>query len=134
MIPGESELLDTEISEETGTSRTYALNHKTGRIAGFIDEIEAVKQAVYKTLNTERYDYPIYSWDYGFEVKDLYGEDDTFVIPELERRIIDALSVDDRILGCSDFEFDTSKRGVVAVKFTVSTIFGQTEQEVEVDV
>lgn len=38
--------------EETITSRTYAIDWEAGRIAGFIDEQEAVKQFI-KTCLTE---------------------------------------------------------------------------------
>ena len=39
------------------SSRTWRLDAETGRIAGKIDGLEAVKQAVFKILQTERYAY-----------------------------------------------------------------------------
>lgn len=36
-----------------------------------MDGMEAVKQAVYKILQTERYKYVIYDWNYGVELEDL---------------------------------------------------------------
>lgn len=90
---------------------------------GKTDEIGAVQQAVYKILNTERYTYPIYSWDYGVELVDLFGQPIPWVYPELERRITEALVWDDRINGVTDFEFENVKNEVHA-KFTVNTIYG----------
>lgn len=94
---------------------------------GKTDEIEAVKQAVYKILNTERYTYPIYSWNYGIELVDLFGQPIPWVYPELERRITEALVWDDRINSVTEFEFENVKNEVHA-SFTVNTIFGSYEQ------
>ena len=79
-------------------------------IKGKTDYIEAVKQAVYKALNTERYDYPIYSWNYGVELKDLFGMSRDYAISELPRRITEALITDDRIISVDDFQFSYKKR------------------------
>jgi hypothetical protein len=119
---------------ETQPTYTYKLNMETDRIRGCVEGLEAMKQAIYKMLLTERYQYIIYSWDYGIETLDLYGEPATFVCPELERRISEALLVDERIESVSDFEFDTSQKGVVNVAFTAHTIFGDAEVESEVNI
>ena len=55
----------------------------TKRIQGTVDDLDAVIQTIYKILNTERYEYEIYSWDFGIELVDLYGKDITYVVPEL---------------------------------------------------
>ena len=109
---------------ETQPSYTYKLNQVSGRVRGFTDELEAYKQAVYKILNTERYGYIIYSWNYGIELNDLFGKHIAYVVPELERRITEAIMQDDRTDSVSCFKFDTSKFGVVAVTFTVTCIYG----------
>ena len=74
-------------------------------------------------LNTERYQYLIYSWDYGVELLDLFGEPISYVCPELERRITEALLQDDRIEEVDGFEFEVSG-GTVKASFTVHTVFG----------
>ena len=48
-------------------------------------KLVAVKQAVYKIIMTERYQYIMYSWNYGVELLDLFGEPVTYVCPELKR-------------------------------------------------
>ena len=98
-------------------------------ISGFCDELEAMRQVIYKILNTERYQYIIYSWGYGIELVDLYGEPLTYVCPELQRRITEALVQDDRIESVDNFIFDTSEKKIVKVTFTVHTIFGSVEGE-----
>ena len=103
-------------------------------IKGKTDEIEAMKQAVYKILMTERYGSIIYSGNYGIELKDLFGQPVSYVCPELERRITDALLWDKRIESVDNFEFDLSKKGVVSVRFNVRTVFGSFESERQVNI
>ncbi len=101
-------------------------------VNGYWDEIQAMKQVVYKILNTARYRYIIYSWNYGIELEDLFGKPVSFVCPEIERRITEALLQDDRIEAVDSFLFDISKRHIVHVTFNVQTIFGEIGIEKEV--
>lgn len=134
MIPSTTGFLDQDFEMEEQPSRTYIMELNSNSVRGFCDELEAMKQAVFRILNTERYQYIIYSWNYGIETLDLYGEPITYVCPELERRITEALTVDTRITGVSDFEYDTSVKGVVHVSFTVHTIYGDLSAEKGVNV
>jgi hypothetical protein len=122
---------DFEIEEEAG--RTYRMDHEAKRILGYVDGLEAVRQAAFKILSTERYQYIIYSWDYGIETLDLYGEPVSYVCPELERRITDALTQDSRITEVVDFEFETTEKGKLCAAFTVNTVYGALQMEKEVD-
>lgn len=131
MIPTSSEMAeDFETEYELHPSKTYKLQ-ANGTISGLVDEREAMEQAVYKILNTERFNYMIYSWDYGIELDALVGESIMFVIPELERRIEEALMQDERITSIEDFEFELLG-SAVSVSFTVHTIFGDIDSEKEV--
>ena len=134
MIPSGNNILTADLEVESLPSKNYMMHIDRNRISGFCDKAEAVKQAIYKILNTERYEYIIYSWNYGIQLYDLYGEPVTYVCPELERRIIDALSVDDRITSCEGFDFDTSRRGVVVVTFKANTIYGDIDVEKVVNI
>ncbi len=115
----------TEIQKETTQpSYTYHVRYESdGQIRGFCDGIDAMKQAIYKIINTERYQYIIYSWNYGIELRDLFGQPIPFVYAEVQRRIKEALLQDDRITAVTDFEFSNND-GDVAVHFNVSTIYG----------
>lgn len=62
------------------------------------DGREAMEQVIYKILNTERYRYVVYSWNYGIELMDLFGMPADYVCPVLEKRISEALLQDDRIM------------------------------------
>lgn len=87
-----------------------------------------MKQTIYCILNTERFEHLIYSWNYGIELKHLIGENTTFVIPELERVIQEALLQDDRISEVNNFEFNVEKNSII-VKFTVITTVGEIQAE-----
>lgn len=137
MIPSyDEDLIEDFEEDEIEPSLNYKMNLTRERIIGKADGLEAMKQVIFKILQTERYEYPIYSWDYGVELKDLIGRPMTFVLPELERVITEALEADDRIDSVDDFEFEVDKRKV-SVTFTVHTIFGDLENDemgVEVNV
>ena len=123
-----------DFTVESQPSLTHRLLYDNKRFSGHIDDLKAYEQAVYKILQTERYAHLIYSWDYGIELKDLFGQPIPYVIPELERRITDALMADDRTEKVSDFEFDTSEHGVVHVKFKATSIYGETEINTSVEI
>ena len=103
------------------------------QIVGQTDELAAMEQAVYKILNTERYRFVIYSWNYGVELADLFGKPIPWVFSELPRRITEALLQDDRILAVTDFDL-THKRGDVLAKFRVQTTFGDLTVERTVEI
>lgn len=129
MIPSTNNLLTTEITVETQSSKNYKMHFNEKIINGIADELEAMHQVIYKILNTERYQYIIYSWDYGIETLDLYGEPISYVCPEIERRITEALLQDDRIESVDSFEFDYTEKGKLHVTFIVHTIYGDLEEE-----
>lgn len=105
------------------------------RIIRQCDKLKAMEQTVFKILGTERYKYIIYSWNYGIELEDLFGQPVLYACAELERRIKEALLQDDRIDAVDNFDFDvTSKRGSVFATFTVHTIFGDLDEKIEVNI
>jgi hypothetical protein len=111
---------------------TYRYNIKSQRIIGYTDKQEAMRQAIYKIVFTERYQWAIYSWNYGIELADLFGKPTTYCVPEIERRVKEALEWDDRIDFVDSFEFRTEKKSVIYCKFTAHTIFGDVDADFEV--
>lgn len=114
-------------------SKTFKLNIEKSKIDGICDDVEALKQTIFLILNTERYQHLIYSWNYGVELNDLIGEPISFVIPELERRIKEALIQDDRVENVDNFEFQNIK-GKVQCRFSVHTKYGNIKAEKVVSV
>ena len=129
MIPSVTGFLEQDFEIETQPTNTYKMELESNLIRGYTDGQEAMKQAIFKILSTERYQYVMYSWNYGIELIDLYGEPVSYVCPELESRITEALTWDERIESVDNFEFDTSKKGEVLVTFTAHTIFGNVTAE-----
>ena len=134
MIPSGNTILTTDLEVVTMPSKQHRMILDGNRILQTCDGLESVKQAVFKILNTERYKYIIYSWNYGIELHDLFGQPIMFVCPEIERRVKEALLQDDRITAVDNFDFNFPKKGVVAVTFTVHTIFGDLEERTVVNV
>lgn len=122
MIPKNNNI-DIEIIKYP--NHTYKLNSDSS-IIGFVDGIDAIKQTIFKILNTERYSYMIYSWNYGFEVEDLIGEPYNYVRLELQDRIISALTQDDRIEKVKNFRFEKFGDKVL-VNFEIQSIYGEFE-------
>ena len=120
-----------QINESTEPSSTFFIDFEKGRISGFIDEKEAVKQAIMLILNTERYKFLIYSWNYGAELEALIGTHPDIVEDEAERLISEALLQDDRITTVYDFEFSRN-RDTLLVNFKVDSIYGDIDVETEV--
>ena len=120
--------LTDNVEFKSQTSNTYKLNIKKNNISGFIDELNAVKQAVYLILNIERYRYLIYDWDYGFEISDLIGQDIDIIQIEIQKRISDALKQDERITDVYDFIFKKTNK-ILHVSFSINTIFGEYTEE-----
>ncbi len=133
MIPKNAEIALDEIKFESYPSLTYALDPDTNQIHGKVNGLEAVRQAVYLILCTERYQYLIYSWNYGVELAQLIGRPIELVLPEIERCIKEALLQDDRITGIDGFDFEVN-RNKVRCTFTVHSIFGETQAETEVPI
>ena len=107
------------------TSNTFRVRYEEDyKLLGMCDDIEAMKQAIFKIINTERYKYLIYDWNYGIELNDLIGKPIPYVYAEIERRIKEALLADNRIKEVTDFRF-SNNGGDVLCLFTANTIYGE---------
>lgn len=121
------------VNGTTETSNSYRMQIGNERIKGNISDIDAMAQACYKILNTERYTYVIYSWDYGIELQDLFGKPIPYVFAVLPTRIKEALTHDERIEDVTDFDL-SHNAGNVLCKFTVKTTFGDLQLQKEVSI
>lgn len=136
MPQNNSERLDDYLERVTSNkseqpSKTYKLDFETGRIRGFADGLEAVKQFIRKAIITERSKWPIYTDDYGNELPGLIGQDvtDGFIHSEASRMIRETLEYDDRILAVNQV---TARRegDAVFIYADVNSIYGTLRQEV----
>ena len=123
MTPNVGNQLKADWTIQTQPSKTYRLNVDTQTIVGFCDDRKAIEQAIYLILNTERFEWVIYSWNYGSELQGLFGKPIPYVVSEIQRRIKEALLQDDRINGIENF-IVTRNGNKLLVSFDVSTIKG----------
>lgn len=122
---------NSQLQQTQQPSKTYYIDVVNNRIIGVTDGLEAVKQAVFKIMETERFEYLIYGPDYGSEYGSLVGKSSSFIRSELARRIRDALLQDDRITDIQDMKV-TINGDSALVEFTVISQYGsyQTSKEV----
>lgn len=110
---------------------TWGIDKTTNRIRGAVTGWGAVRQAVEIILNVERFRWQIYRPYSGMQWNGLIGQDPGYVAAELQRRIQDALRMDDRVQGISDFSYTVSGN-VLTASLTVNTVYGEVESGVEV--
>ena len=111
---------------------TYRLGSQS--IAGKIDKLESVRQAVYHILSTERYSNPIYDDDYGVELEQYLGKDIGYITADIENTLREALCQDDRItdVQVNDVSKSTEEESACVIDFTVFTIYGNIEETLNV--
>lgn len=92
---------------------------------------EAIKVWIYKALNTERFRYLAYSWQYGLEVRPFIGKvmgvQERY--SELKRIIIECLMVNPYIKSIDSIEM-TPDGDKLTVDITLTTIYGEVEVNV----
>jgi len=130
MIPTAASVpIGTEIDVTEQTNRTYKLTDT--RIVGLTDDLDAIKQAIYKITQTERYVSVIYSFDYGVEFWNVLGKPREYAQAEIIRTLTDALLWDARIVSVDNFLFDFSGDNAL-VTFDVLTNLGTVEAGVQI--
>ena len=94
--------------------------------------LDAIVQDVKFALSTERNKYPIMGSNFGVTFDDLIGRDSVYVQAQLKSRILDALSIDDRIQSVTDFQFDSPEPGTLVVSFLIETVLGKEKVSTEI--
>lgn len=135
LTPEKDIVLGQNIQEKKKPSYTYRLDTKNKRVAGMVDEIDAIKQSVYKILSTERYKYLIYDWRYGRELERLIDQHPGHIQNKIHHRIKEALLMDDRILDVTQMKvMDIQDEKYIPIILTVNTTEGHFTMEVVVNV
>ncbi len=116
---------------ERQPSRTWRI--ADNRICGETDGWESVRQAVEIILNVERFRWQIYRPYSGMQWRGLIGQDPGYVTAELQRRLREALTMDDRVKGISQFDY-IMDGDALACSVTVDTVYGDVAAAVEVNI
>lgn len=133
MTPNTNNILQSNLEVAEQPTKTYCLNIENNTITRYCDGVEAMKQTIYCILNTERFEHLIYSFNYGIELKFLIGENITYVVPELQRVITEALLQDDRIEEVNNFKFEITNNKIL-ITFNVITTVGEIPSEKVVNI
>ena len=133
MLPVTGNILEQDFKMVQMPSKTFRLDTERKRVIGTVDGLEAVKQAVICILNTERFDWLIYSWNYGVELNGLFGKSTGLVKAKIKKRIKEALQQDDRIQSVDTFSFEDDGK-ILHVRFMVHTTYGEIMMEKEVSI
>jgi hypothetical protein len=93
-----------------------------------VEKNEAIKIWIWKALNTTRYRYLAYTWNYGNELEELIGKSlsRSAIESEAKRYVEEALMINPYIQGIENFnvEFDES---IMHVSFTSRTLYGEVD-------
>lgn len=116
---------------ESQPDLTWWRDPDTNRIVGTADGHKAVAQAVEVMLLVERFRWQIYKPFFGMQWEGLLGQNPGYVAAELQRRIREAVTIDDRVTGISKFSYTISGDTMTA-EVTVNTVYGPLNQTVEV--
>ncbi|HEX2927748.1 MAG TPA: DUF2634 domain-containing protein [Ruminiclostridium sp.] len=89
---------------------------------------EAVLVWGWKALNTPRFRYEIYTWDYGCEVESLVGQPfiDELKQSEAARYVKECLLVNRYITGITDVTV-SFKEGDINISCTIETVYGEAD-------
>lgn len=130
----ENEEVEIDEEEESYIPREYEIDFKTGQLTGKILEGNAaIATWCWMALKTNRYQFYIYSWDYGSEFSELIGKNysKAFLQTELERMVKDCVLENPYIEDIEEFSFEQDEEKL-CIKFTIITEFGEEELEVNV--
>ena len=87
---------------------------------------EGIKVWIYKAIKTNRYEFEIYTWDYGSEIESLLGKGFQigFIKSETQRYIEEALSVNPYITKINKIDVDF-KTDVLTAYVDLETVYGR---------
>lgn len=127
--------LADQINEEKNqildVPKEYGIDFVTGQLTGKIVEgKEAIKVWIWNCLKTQRFRYPIYSWDYGTDLEQYIGQtvSEEFLNADCEDEIREAMLVNPYITDIEDFTADF-RSARLNISFTAVTKFGDAEVE-----
>lgn len=127
---------EEEMDEEGEVYRTYHMDFQNKRIIGKTDGLEAVKQNMFKAMQTRRYAYEIYDDQYGCDIMNKIGNmnlDTGYFESDIPTMIEDTFLNMSEITSVEEMEFEIFDRDSLHITFPVATIFGDTIIEGDID-
>jgi len=121
-----------EDNEEDYILRDFGIDWDTMTLTGEIVEgLDAIEMWVQNALRTKRYEWPIYSWDFGEEFTDLlgYSFSQEYLENECKRIVTECVQEHPYIEGVENLKV-TYEKEKLSLSFTLVTDLG----EVDIDV
>lgn len=115
-----------EKNKTRATPKEYEIDYKTGQLTGrTVEGLEAIKVWIWLVLQTPRYRYYIYTWDYGNEFEDLIGQgySEEYIEAEAQHMTEDCLLINENIQSITGFSVNMENEQLT-VSFTANTIYG----------
>ena len=109
--------------------KEYGIDFETGQLTGkIVGGIEAVKVWIWCAIHTQRFRHAIYSWDYGADLEQYFGQAVTqeFLDTDCHDEIEETLTISPYITGIDDFSAVLEGEHLY-VEFTARTVYGDTE-------
>ena len=115
-------------------SSIYYETVQVDRISGFIDDKDAIRQAVYHILSIERYSCLIYDDNYGVELQQYIGQDFEYLKVTIQKTLEEALMQDERIISIDVVGIEKIDNETANVKLLIQANVGEIQMEVNVNV
>ena len=117
-------------ADERGTGQLSAAEPGESRIGGIIDGSEAYRKAVWKTVHTEQYDYPMYAlchpygYNHGIQKRQFLGRPFTWFESKIYQVMHDALSQDDRFIRIVSYKTSNPEPKTAQAEFLIQSTAG----------
>lgn len=124
----ENELENEYLNDDDQEVKEYEIDFATGQLTGRVVEgLKAILMWAWMALQTTRYRYYIYSWDYGQEFEEYIGKgySDEHLNLEMQRIIEECLMVNEHIAGIDNYEFSKNEKGEIIISFSIMTDYGE---------
>lgn len=120
------------ISDSLPVPNEYAWNFENGEFIQedgktvIVEGLEAIKIWIYKALYTARYQWPIYSWNYGSELETLIGSSYSRAVTQSEAKRFteECLLINPYIKGVKDMQ-TSFQEDRLTISFTAITDYGE---------
>ena len=130
-LPESTINLSQGVTFQEWPTNTWYVNPSTKQVSGMADGQLAMRQAVEIHFSTERFDWQIYTPNFGMQWRGLIGQNPGYVGLEIQRRIQDAIKPDRRMTGIENFSYQVKDENLI-VEFTVQTVYGAISQRITV--
>lgn len=130
-LPQGNPVLSNGVIFEDQPTNTFYIDPVSKRVRGMDSGKNAMRQAIEIALSVERFKWGIYSANFGVDFSGIIGYETGYAAAVLEQRIKDALSIDNRVLGVTDFTYSASG-GKLTANVIIQTVYGDIAQIIEV--